>query len=186
MLDDNPIAMTPRSFHGFSRYMCNFREDFLPLDLVVVIHDMEAFISRVNPNEQYSRELGFLSAPCVPRRRLCMWFREYGVAGIARVYSHRPYLLNHDFVVYFAYAGHLEILQFIHDKGMYLSTFATVAAAERGHLEIVVFLCNVSYWDELARVRASYKGHLDIVEYLETYEYMHNLANEFTCVLQPI
>ncbi|RHY11294.1 hypothetical protein DYB36_009253 [Aphanomyces astaci] len=184
MMLDQLAATMPRSSHGYDEY--KFREEFLPPDLVIVIADMESFINRINPEEQYSGDLGFLSTPCIPRSRLCMWIREYGVAGIARVYMHRPYLLNEDFVIYFAYTGRVDILQFLHDKSMYLSTFAMVAAAARGHLDVVMFLCDVSYWHELARVRASYQGHVDIVEYLETYEFMHNLSNEFTCVLQPI
>ncbi|KAF0699992.1 Aste57867_9472 [Aphanomyces stellatus] len=158
----------------------------LPIDLVVVIADMETYISRVQPDEQYCRELSFLSSPSLPRGRLCSWIREYGVVGIARVYMHRPYLLNEDFVVYFAYAGRVDILEFLHAKGMLLSSFATIVAAAHGHLEVVKFLCEVSYWDALARIRASYAGHYDVVEYLDTYEYIHDLSSAYMRVLQPM
>ncbi|CAK4068020.1 unnamed protein product [Aphanomyces euteiches] len=181
------LTPPPPSSRGYDAYSLAFHESFvLPLDLIVVAADMEAYISKSEQErELLCNELSFLSPPYLPRGRLCMWIREFGVLGIARIFRYRPHLLNEDFAVYFAYAGRIDLLRFIHSKGIYLTSRATVVAATRGHLEVVKFLCEVSYWHALARVRASYLGHYDVVEYLENYEYVHELSSGCTPVLQP-
>ena len=90
-----------------------------------------------------------------------------GGADISQIESERPSLLEEAAVM-----GHLDIVQFLVDKGAN-DDKTLLYAAGHGNLGVVCYLVEQGFdkeakdsIDQTALIRAAYQGHLDVVRYL--------------------
>lgn len=97
-------------------------------------------------------------------------------------YRGRIYNTYDKALIYAAKKGHLDIVEYLHDNGSYISNDAMINAATYGHLDIVIYLYNkifnfegneypqvvkYLYRDLQYSIRnAAENGHFDIVKFL--------------------